>query len=107
MNICLSQEGPLALGEAFSPRRNPDGAWAFAPGLSTLHLANVLLGEEGARAVAKIIAPRPAGADDGDWAFPSNLRALTPLQDGPRRRGRGGGGGGDRAEANARRAVGA
>ena len=77
MNICLSQEGPLALGEAFSPRRNPDGAWAFAPGLSTLHLANVLLGEEGARAVAKIIAPRPAGADDGDWAFPSNLRALN------------------------------
>ena len=95
MNSCLSQEGPLALGEAFAPRRQPSeqndvssedvsetlvgvnqavvaanaiipaampvrtSRWAFARNLSTLHLANVLLGEEGGRAIARVLAPRP------------------------------------------------
>ena len=90
MNSCLSQEGPLALGEAFAPRRQPSehndvssedvsetlvgvnqavvaanaiipaampartSRWAFARNLSTLHLANVPLGEEGGRAIAGV-----------------------------------------------------
>ena len=69
-------EGPLAVGAALTPRPNPDGGWAFAHSLSTLHLANVQLDEEGGRAIAAIIAPRQ-NASTGVWVFPSNLRVLN------------------------------
>ena len=96
-NSCLSQEGPLALSESLAPRQNPDGKWAFAAALSTIHLANVLLGEEGGRALADVLRPRRCegvqtahvqtaaaftGSGSGDlrksvWTFPSNLRVLN------------------------------
>jgi len=100
-NSCLSQEGPLALSESLAPRQNPDGKWAFAAALSTIHLANVLLGEEGGRALADVLRPRRCepqgvqtahvggaafGGSGGEtqnprvwsvWTFPSNLRVLN------------------------------
>lgn len=89
-NSCLSQEGPLALSESFAPRQNPDGKWAFAQTLSTIHLANVLLGEEGGKALADVFRPRkietplygdqsqvPSESQTYSWTFPSNLRVLN------------------------------
>ena len=92
-NSCLSQEGPLALSESLAPRQNPDAKWAFAATLTTVHLANVLLGEEGGRALADVFRPRrcegacfgghpdgPLGARskcERHWTFPSNLRVLN------------------------------
>ena len=78
MNSCLSQAGPLAIGESLSPRANPDGSWAFSSSLTTLHLANVFLGEEGGKAVASVVAPRRTtirGAPT--YVFPSTLRVLN------------------------------
>ena len=75
-NSCLSQEGPLALSESLAPRQNPDAKWAFAATLSTIHLANVLLGEEGGGALADVFRPRRC-ENASSWTFPSNLRVLN------------------------------
>lgn len=87
MNSCMSQVGPLALGDALRPRHNPCGGLAYAASLATLHLANVMLGEEGGRAIASIIAPhqvtqRTVDAAGGEvithtWVFPSAMRVLN------------------------------
>jgi len=65
---------------ALSPRQNLDGAWGFLTTLSTIHLANVLLGEEGGKALGDVFRPRRSGTGvtgELKWTFPSNLRVLN------------------------------